>query len=141
VALLTGVSIQLVNVLFEVNNYWVTIYAIFAFFMTMVREIIKDMEDLRGDNTFGCKTLPIVWGLRRTKVLIYGLLGVFSVLVVVLNYMLVGMPLLYFAFFLFTPLGWLSARLVRADTVKDFYRLSLFCKVIMLMGILSMAFV
>jgi len=42
---------------------------------------------------------------------------------------------------LFLPLGWLWVRLIRADTVKDFYSLSLFCKIIMLLGILSMTFV
>jgi 4-hydroxybenzoate polyprenyltransferase len=55
--------------------------------------------------------------------------------------MLVGLPDFYFAVFLFIPLGWLLARLIRADTVRDFYRLSLFCKIIMLLGILSMALV
>ncbi len=141
VAVLTGLSIELVNVFYVVNNQLVIIYAIFAFFMTLVREIIKDMEDLKGDNTFGCKTLPIIWGLRKTKVLIYILLLVFSTLVIVLNRFLVGLPIYYFIVFLFLPLGWLLARLIRADTIKDFCRLSLFCKVIMLLGILSMALV
>jgi len=141
VALLTGLSIELVNVFFEVNNPLVTIYAIFAFFMTLVREIIKDMEDLKGDNTFGCKTLPIIWGLRKTKVLLYGLLMVFSASVVALNYFLVGLPMRYFVVFLFLPVGWLLLNLIRADTIKDFHWLSLFCKAIMLMGIMSMAFV
>jgi 4-hydroxybenzoate polyprenyltransferase len=141
VALLTGLSIELVNVLFEVNNQLVVIYAIFAFFMTLVREIIKDMEDLKGDNTFGCKTLPIIWGLRRTKVLIYILLLLFAILVLTLNGYFVGLSMVYFAIFLFLPLGWLTARLIRADTIRDFYHLSSFCKVIMLLGILSMAFV
>ena len=141
VALLTGLSIELVNVFFDVNNHLVTIYAIFAFFMTLVREIIKDMEDLKGDNTFGCKTLPIIWGLRKTKVLLYGLLWVFCTSVVALNYFLVGLPMRYFGVFLFLPLGWLLVKLIRADTIKDFHWLSLFCKAIMLMGIVSMAFV
>ncbi len=141
VGILTGLSIELVNVFYEVNNHLVIIYAIFAFFMTLVREIIKDMEDLKGDNTFGCKTLPIIWGLRKTKVLVYLLLFVFSVLVIVLNQLMVSMPIYYFIVFLFLPLGWLLLKLSRADTIRDFYQLSLFCKVIMLLGILSMAFV
>jgi len=140
VALLTGLSIELVNVFFEVNNALVTIYAIFAFFMTLVREIIKDMEDLKGDNTFGCKTLPIIWGLRKTKVLLYALLVIFGASVMALNRALIGLPMVYFAVFLFLPLGWLFVKLIRADTIRDFHWLSQFCKVIMLMGIVSMAF-
>ena len=141
VAVLTGLSIELVNVFYGFNNQLVIIYSIFAFFMTLVREIIKDMEDLKGDNTFGCRTLPIIWGLRKTKVLIYIFLFVFCALVIILNRFLVGIPIYYFIVFLFLPLTWLLLRLIRADTIKDFYKLSLFCKVIMLLGILSMAFV
>jgi len=141
VALLTGLSIELVNLFFEVNNHVVTIYSIFAFFMTLVREIIKDMEDLKGDDTFGCKTLPIIWGLRKTKVLLYGLLAVFGASVMVINQLLIGLPMHYFVIFLFLPLGWLLVKLIRADTIKDFHWLSMFCKAIMLMGIVSMVFV
>jgi 4-hydroxybenzoate polyprenyltransferase len=141
VALLTGLSIELVNLYFGVDHHIVTIYAIFAFFMTLVREIIKDMEDLKGDNTFGCRTLPIIWGLRKTKALLYGLLVVFGASVVAFNYFLVGLPMLYFGLFLFLPLGWLLIKLIRADTIRDFHWLSMFCKAIMLMGIVSMVFV
>ena len=141
VALLTGLSIELVNLYFGVDHNIVTIYAIFAFFMTLVREIIKDMEDLKGDNTFGCRTLPIIWGLRKTKELLYGLLVVFGASVVAFNYFLVGLPMRYFGLFLFLPLGWLLIKLIRADTIRDFHWLSVFCKAIMLMGIVSMVFV
>jgi 4-hydroxybenzoate polyprenyltransferase len=141
VALLTGISIQVVEVLYHSGNILILIYATFAFFMTLVREIIKDMEDLKGDNTFGCKTLPIIWGLRRTKFLIYLVLAVFAATVLILNERYSQLPLWYFLVFLFIPLIWLLARLIRADTKKDFSWLSAFCKVIMLLGILSMAFI
>lgn len=138
VALLTGLSIWIVDVLYRTGSPLIVIYASFAFFITLVREIIKDMEDLKGDNTFGCKTLPIVWGLRRTKLVIYFILSIFSVIVVVLNHFYKALPLEYYFIFLFIPLLWMIYRLVRADTKRDFTILSGFCKVIMLLGILSM---
>jgi 4-hydroxybenzoate polyprenyltransferase len=141
VAILTGLSIELINVLFEVNNQLVTIYALFAFFMTLIREIIKDMEDLKGDNSFGCRTLPIIWGIRKTKVLIYALMILFGLTVVALNQLYVGLPMNYFLLFLFLPMGLLLIRLLRADTIRDFDLLSQWCKVIMLLGILTMVFV
>jgi 4-hydroxybenzoate polyprenyltransferase len=139
VALLTGMSILIVDLYYHTGSALVIIYASFAFFMTLVREIIKDMEDLKGDHTFGCKTLPILLGLRRTKFVIYLILFLFTVTVVVLNQVYSLLPLQYYIIFLFIPLLWLLYRLVRADTVKDFARLSAFCKVIMLLGILSMS--
>lgn len=141
VALLTGLSILLINVLYDLSNSFVIIYSLFAFFMTLVREIIKDMEDLKGDNTFGCKTLPIIWGIRKTKGMVYFLLALFSGMVILLNAIYTQMPFYYFLVFLFLPLGLFLFGLVQADTKRDFHTLSQWCKVIMILGIISMAFV
>jgi 4-hydroxybenzoate polyprenyltransferase len=141
VAFLTGLSVWIVDLLYRHGSALIVIYASFAFFMTLVREIIKDMEDLKGDNTFGCRTLPIVWGLRRTKFAIYFILAVFALTVILINQFYKALPLEYFLIFLFIPLLILLYRLIRADTTRDFAALSTFCKIIMLLGILSMAFV
>jgi 4-hydroxybenzoate polyprenyltransferase len=141
VALLTSISILLIDIQYYTHNSLVIIYALFAFFMTLVREILKDMEDLRGDNTFGCRTLPIVWGIRKTKGMIYSLLILLSASVLLLNAKFVQLPFYYFVIFLYVPLGLLVLRLIRADTRKDFYWLSQWCKVIMLLGIFSMVFI
>jgi len=141
VAWLTSISILLVNILYYSDNSFVIIYALFAFFMTLIREILKDMEDLKGDNTFGCRTLPIVWGIRRTKIVIYFLLALLFASVLLLNAKFIQLPFYYFLIFLFVPLGFLLIRLIRADTRKDFYWLSQWCKIIMLLGILSMVFI
>jgi len=138
VALLTGLSIWIVDVLYRTGSSLIVIYAVFAFFITLVREIIKDMEDLKGDDTFGCRTLPIIWGIRRTKLVIYFVLSLFSITVLVLNHFYKVLPLEYYFIFLFIPLFWMVYRLIRADTKRDFTILSAFCKVIMLLGILSM---
>ncbi|MBA4054455.1 MAG: prenyltransferase, partial [Marivirga sp.] len=118
VAVLTGASIYVVDILYRTNGPLVVIYALFAFFMTLVREIIKDMEDLKGDNTFGCKTLPIVWGIRKTKMIIYIILAVFSITVIVLNQLYEALPFRYYLILLFIPLLWLFLRLLRADMKK-----------------------
>jgi 4-hydroxybenzoate polyprenyltransferase len=141
VALLTGLSVYVVDVYYRTNNSLVIIYAIFSFFMTLVREIIKDMEDLKGDNTFGCRTLPIVLGIRKTKNIIYFILALFSLTVVILNHFFESEYIHYFLLLLFIPLLWLLNKLIRADTTKDYTWLSNFCKVIMLLGIFSMTFV
>lgn len=140
VAFLTGLAVIIVDLFYGKDNSLVLIYALFAFFMTLVREVIKDMEDLKGDNSFGCKTLPIVWGIRKTKILIYVILIVFGGVVIMLNQLYQALPFKYHLIFLFVPLFWLFIRLIRADMKKDFTRLSMYCKVIMMLGILSMAF-
>jgi 4-hydroxybenzoate polyprenyltransferase len=141
VALLTGLSIALINWLYKTDYIIINIYAAFAFFMTLVREVIKDMEDLKGDVTYGCKTLPIVLGIRKTKIVLYALLASFVTIVLLIHYVSTPLPIYYFVIFLFTPLLILFIRLLRADTKNDFYNLSTLSKIIMLLGILSMAVV
>ena len=141
VALLTGLSVLVVDAIYSKHHSLIWIYAAFAFFMTLVREIVKDMEDLKGDNTFGCKTLPIIWGIRKTKVLIYIILLIFIVVVLLLNKQYSQLPLRYFGVFLFAPIALLTVWLLRADMKKEFAWLSTFCKIILILGIISMAFV
>lgn len=54
-------------------------YAFFALITTLLREVIKDMEDVEGDSRYGCKTVPIVIGLQGAKMvvllLVLGLIG------------------------------------------------------------------
>jgi 4-hydroxybenzoate polyprenyltransferase len=46
--------------------YVLSIYTCFAFTLTWMREIVKDMEDFKGDAKEGCITMPIKWGLQRS---------------------------------------------------------------------------
>lgn len=49
------------------NPVWVLgIYTFFAFMLTWMREIVKDMEDFKGDAEQGCVTMPIKWGLQKS---------------------------------------------------------------------------
>ena len=141
VALMTGIAVMLVDGLYETGNLLILVYATFAFFMTLIREIIKDMDDLKGDHTFGCRTLPIVWGFRKTKILVYSILTLFVGVVFLLNFYFTRLPEYYCLIFLFPLLIVLVIRLVRADTKRDFAWLSSFCKIIMILGILSLSFV
>ncbi|MBI1265886.1 MAG: hypothetical protein GC193_00500 [Cryomorphaceae bacterium] len=66
------------------NEMWIWMlgYSIFAFLLTLLREVFKDLEDIEGDSKEGFKTIPIAWGLKRTKIYI-GILF-FAVLTMIL---------------------------------------------------------
>ena len=49
---------------------WTGGFALFAFLLTWIREIIKDMQDQMGDRELECHSLPVVWGERWTKVFV-----------------------------------------------------------------------
>ncbi|MEQ9377713.1 MAG: geranylgeranylglycerol-phosphate geranylgeranyltransferase [Imperialibacter sp.] len=140
IALLTGVSVLVVAVLFGEKNWLIFTYAYFAFGITLVREIIKDMEDLKGDETFGCKTLPIVWGIRKTKQFVLLLLIVFVASIFYFVFKAKNEVLNTYFMVMIIPAALFILYFLRADTKDKFANLSTFCKLFILSGIISMAF-
>ncbi len=122
----------------------VIVYIIFAFFMTLIREIIKDIEDIKGDYTLEMKTLPILIGIHRTKnvALVISSL-VFLFVLLLLKEELLHIPLLfwYTILFIILPFVWFLYKLFTSKTTKDFQLLSELVKVIMFFGVLSMALI
>ncbi|WP_439881194.1 geranylgeranylglycerol-phosphate geranylgeranyltransferase [Pontibacter sp. MBLB2868] len=143
VALLSASMLLVVAVYADTLNKITLGYALFAFLISLIREIIKDMEDVKGDASFDCRTLPIVAGLRNTKLVLYPLITIFlSFLIVVILH---PKTRLFFDVYMFLlvllPSIWLIIKLTRADKKRDFTYLSNLNKLIMLTGILSMLFV
>ena len=96
------------------------------------------MEDLKGDETYGCKTLPVILGIRKAKMVVYLLSATFLVTMFILTYLYADAELNWLTIGLILPLALLFGLLSRADTVRQFNQLSQFCKLIMLVGIFSM---
>lgn len=138
IALLTAFSLLVLAVYYRQNADIILIYALFSFGISLVREVIKDMQDVRGDARFGCRTLPIVWGLRRTKYLLFVLIASFIMTLFLIANDLDNQKLSLIFLLLLAPITWLIYRLVYADKRSDFGYLSSLCKIIMLIGILSM---
>jgi 4-hydroxybenzoate polyprenyltransferase len=134
---LTGLTVLVVAQYFSERAYLILCYAVFAGFITLVREIIKDMEDLKGDERFGCKTVPIVWGIPNTKKFIYLILALFVITVFLMIWPLNQI----LPFTLLGVLIMLIFMINRADTVKSYGRLSTICKIIMLLGVSSMIYI
>ncbi len=119
-------------------------YFLFAFIVSLIREIVKDMEDIQGDETYGCKTLPIVFGIPKTKTIVY----VLGIIVIILVGLVEVQPfqahdfltVIYLMQTVQFPMFVMMWLLYRADTQKDFNRISTLVKVVMLMGILTMGY-
>ncbi|WP_234735126.1 geranylgeranylglycerol-phosphate geranylgeranyltransferase [Tellurirhabdus bombi] len=141
VSFLTAMSLVVLAVYYRQQVDLLLIYALFSFCISLVREIIKDMEDVRGDARFGCRTLPIVWGIRRTKQFLYGIIATFIATLFLMAHSLANPQLGWIFIILLIPITWLIYRLVMADTKRDFSYLSSLCKLIMLVGVVSMAWV
>ncbi|PQA56062.1 geranylgeranylglycerol-phosphate geranylgeranyltransferase [Siphonobacter curvatus] len=141
VAFLTALSLIVLAVHYQIHEREVYIYALFAFTISLIREIIKDMEDVRGDASFGCQTLPIRWGLVRTKYFLEVLIAVFLVILFVMTRPLHAPTLTYIFMVISVPILFMAYRLFYADTKQDFAFLSSWCKYIMMAGVLTMLLV
>jgi 4-hydroxybenzoate polyprenyltransferase len=121
--------------------FWTAGFAFFAFISTLMRELIKDMEDIEGDQETGCHTLPVEMGIEysRTIVLILTIASIISLWIILIlvphlrkSYIAWG----YFLLFLTIPYIILGYKIIKSKDRKDFHQTSNLSKIIMLMGIL-----
>ncbi len=115
-------------------------YAFFAFFINLIREIVKDIQDINGDKNGGHHTLPIALGKKRslTVIFILGIIAVALVIGYMYNYLYNTQGLmLYFLLLVLAPLLYFCIKAFGAKTHKDISHLSRVLKMIMLFGILS----
>ena len=115
-------------------------YTIFAFMINLLREIVKDIEDVDGDYNMGMNTLPIAIGKSRATKIVFVLS--FIPLLLILHYIynyLFGLLFvtLYLLFFVVAPLLYFTIKIGAATSKKEFHNLSLLLKWILLFGILS----
>ena len=119
-------------------------YMAFAFLSTMIRELIKDMEDAEGDKQQGCRTLPIVYGNKIAKsltviigsILLMALLWWSSLVYNQKNWI----ALMYLCVGIVGPLIFIMARLRNAKSQHAFHQLSNWSKYLMLSGIIYLFF-
>lgn len=126
--------------LFLVNKL-VLIYMGFAFLVTLLREIVKDIEDEKGDRQTGCLTLPVTYGIKKAKNVAVGvsLLGLFASFAIQWFFYFLGLSVLFMFFFLVDLLfAFVLLKLFTARRKEQFSLLSLWIKLLMVAGILSM---
>lgn len=120
------------------------VYTAFAFVISLVREVIKDMEDIEGDRRYGCTTMPIVWGINASKVFVAVWVIVLIAALVILQIYALGLgwweSVLYALVMIVTPLLIVLRLLFRAAKPEDYHRISSLVKLVMFAGILSMLF-
>ena len=121
-------------------------YAMMAFIINFIREIVKDLEDVNGDYNQGMSTLPIVLGKSRTVKVVFALS--FIPIAILLRYVYVYyfannlfIATIYFLLFIIAPLIYFTIKSYDAKTDKDFHHLSNILKMVILFGIISVAVV
>jgi 4-hydroxybenzoate polyprenyltransferase len=117
-------------------------FAFFAFFVSLIREIVKDAEDKEGDRSAGMNTLPIVLSVRMTNLVIGLMILTLMILLgwVQYQFYLDGKMKQFWYIFLFMQLT-LSTNLITlfsTSTQADYHNLSVFMKLVILFGVFAM---
>jgi len=134
--------IQLHEIDFNMFRFILNIFIgfmVFSFFVTMYRELVKDVEDIEGDIRINAKTFPIVYGVEMAKILS----GLIAIIILILLFYWLKMDInieknymkIYVLLFVVLPLSYSVFLLKRAKTKYDFHKLSGVIKIIMLTGI------
>ncbi|MBN2236565.1 MAG: geranylgeranylglycerol-phosphate geranylgeranyltransferase [Bacteroidales bacterium] len=118
------------------------VYVVFAFISNLIRELIKDAEDIQGDKIFGFQTFAVHYGVQRTAVLARIFNAVLAIGLLGFTYYSFSMDWYYLGVYLvvalLVPLIYFELSAQKAKSKQDFHALSDLSKIIMVAGILSM---
>lgn len=115
------------------------LFMIFAFVATLLRELVKDLEDIRGDREVGRRTIPVMWGISMSRKLgiVMGLMVIFAILCpIFLGWpAFLEPPMLACIILLLLGLVYILFQLSRARETTDYHRLSTQLKFFLLAGL------
>jgi len=146
VSLLTAITIP-ITLLFDIDSFYynepyiiLLLITLFAFVLSLIREIIKDIEDVNGDKKLLMNTLPIIAGRKRAKFLVIILLFIciFSIAYLSISYAAdFKYAILYLIVTVFIPLTIIAFKLLSLKNYSKIHIYSTAIKIIMFMGINS----
>jgi len=116
-------------------------YALFAFILNFIRELVKDLQDINGDKNGGKSTLPIAIGRSRATTVVFALGAITTLSIIAYMYVFLyayTSAVLYFLFLVIAPLLFFCIKAFEAEKPKHYGLLSRLLKLVMLTGMCSM---
>ncbi|MBP6611123.1 MAG: geranylgeranylglycerol-phosphate geranylgeranyltransferase [Paludibacter sp.] len=119
---------------------WIGGFAAFSFLLTLMRELVKDLQDREGDSEVECRTMAIVWGEFKTKLVIYTLTASCIALLIFINQKFISfegtLTFKYILFGIIVPLLVFCYLLYSANQPQAYKTASRLLKYIMFIGVL-----
>ncbi len=123
-----------------VGNIWSAIIpSVFAFLVTIIREIVKDIEDIEGDKKYNINTFPIKFGIKQSKLLITFFIGVL-IITTFIPFILRIYKIEYFImvlFFVDIPLVYIISKIFSEHFLDLLRKISFSLKMVMIFGLIS----
>jgi 4-hydroxybenzoate polyprenyltransferase len=114
-------------------------FAVFAFLLTLIREIVKDAEDVEGDKAAGCNSLPVKLGIASTKKVVLGII-IFTMLLLTQVQIMLYTDFVITTWYLMVVQAmfvFLIIKLWKGNERADFHFMSTFIKIMMIAGLLA----
>lgn len=133
--------VSVIGQLSAISKY-VWAYALFAFLVSLFREILKDIQDMDGDMKMGFRTLPVLWGINAARITA-GILTLLTIAALIgAQWYLYSkgftLPFWYLLLAVQSLLLYLLYQLIISRKAEAYGFLGNTAKIIMLAGILSM---
>ena len=135
-ALLSIVPFFAIFLYFQNYNQLIFVFGFYLFLILAMKELIKDLENIKGDLTMNYQTVPVIYGERSTKLMItvFVIINISISLILVLNFDLGLMDY----FFLGSILTLISTLFMTWETssMKQYHRIHNVLKVLIFLGVL-----
>jgi len=140
-SLLSVIPFFIILIYYKNFELIIFLYAIFLFLIVYMREIIKDLENIKGDFTLDYRTIPVVYGEKSSKYL----LSIVSLLTLAIIYILLsgfdtGM-MFYYYYFSIAVLLFFIIVLWKYDSKKYYNFLHNLLKFLIVLGVLSIVLI
>ncbi len=118
------------------------LFSLFAFLINFIREIVKDMEDIKGDYNADLKTLPILIGIKRTTKIVttISLLTLVLLFEFAIHYTNSKVTLIYTLLFIVSPFLYFIFKIRKMNKKQEFHKMSSLLKLILIFGLIYTIF-
>jgi 4-hydroxybenzoate polyprenyltransferase len=136
-ALLSIVPFFAIFLYFQNYNQLIFVFGFYLFLILAMRELIKDLENIKGDLALNYQTVPVIYGERSTKLMItvFVFINISISLILVLNFDLGLMDYFFWGSILTLIITLLMTW--ETSSIKQYHRIHNILKVLIFLGVLS----
>ena len=115
----------------------IAVYALFLFFIILAKDLVKDLENLKGDFTLNYKTIAVVYGEKFSKIAINTIIIINYIIVIsLILYFDIGL-MFYYYYLCLLVLTFVLFFVWRSNTKRDYLVIHNIMRALIILGIFS----
>ena len=115
----------------------IALYALFLFFIILAKDLVKDLENLKGDFTLNYKTIAVVYGEKFSKIAINTIIIINYIIVIsLILYFDIGL-MFYYYYLCLLVLTFVLFFVWRSNTKRDYLVIHNIMRALIILGIFS----